>query len=312
MALIPHKHCQIAIGIQTGLGIEAAGTIYSLPLPEGAEFANQKNYSFFQYAGGHYGLKWYESGGQWAEGSMRLPMIPGYMGAATTDLYDWMFGRSGAATYEQGAYATIYRDMGNTIDGAQVEKYLDCVCTGGTINVDFGAEYAALDLNITGITAPATNAVLAGESEAMFAIRPYRFVEAALELDGVACNITRNHVLTWDNMVEAPADMGVLNGSVYPYALPNNAKAQWSGSFDALWNASATIYDRFIAETESAYQVVLTAAAVATCTIAMPRILYTEDPLPAPADGIVRENGVNFQALAATDDSVDACTISEV
>ena len=301
--LIPHKHCQLVIGIQTDQGVEASGTLWSIPLPEGFELTNQQNYSFFQYAGGHYDLKWYETGGQWVEGTIRMPAIPGYLGGASTDLSNWMWGRSG--DYNQGYYATIYRDMGNGL----VECYLDCVCTGGTIAVDFGAEYAALDLNVTGIAAP-TSATIANEDETMFQVRPYRFSEASITLEA-ACNVTRNHTLTWDNMVESPADMGVLNGSTYPYALPNNALAQWTGSFDKLFTDSSTVYSRFLAGTESKYTLTLTRSAVATCVIKMPRIIYTENPLSAPGDGIVREEGINFQALGSTDGSTDACTITE-
>jgi hypothetical protein len=151
-----------------------------------------------------------------------MPAIPGYLGGASTDLSNWMWGRSG--DYNQGYYATIYRDMGNSL----VECYLDCVCTGGTIAVDFGAEYAALDLNVTGIAAP-TSATITNEDETMFQIRPYRFSEASITLEA-ACNVTRNHTLTWDNMVESPADMGVLNGSTYPYALPSGPAHSTSSS----------------------------------------------------------------------------------
>lgn len=315
MSIIPHKYPNLALGLQSAKGATGTGVtsgIIALPLPEGADLETNKNYSFFQYSGGHYGLKHYESEGQYVEGSLRMPLVPGY--TVTDDLYDWIWGTSG--TYHQPYWGTLYRDMGNGL----TETYVDVRVMSGTIEVDYGAEYAAVDLNVAGIQLPSGSGYAAGAST-IFQVYPYRYSEAGVQL-GVGgaygagggalspSNVTTNHSLEFDKMVESPGDMGTLNGTTLPYDLPAAAKPQWTGSFERIFT-STDVYDAFINEEECQYQLTLTRSGVAACTIAMPRVVYTENPLNQPDSGIVREDGISFQALEATDGSTDACAISE-
>jgi len=306
-AIIPHKYCNVTVALQSAKDVND-GTPYKLPLPEGTDLTNSKNYTFFQYSGGHYGPKHYETGGEYMEGTLRIPFIPGYV--AQGDLNTWIWGRTSEATYYQTYWATITRDLGHT-----EETYLNCKVMSGTIAVDYGGNYVGVDLNIAGITAPTAASVDGDES-----LFTYRYSEATLETaEGgtygspgavlAASNVTRNHSLEFNNMIEAPGDMGTLNGSTHPYDLPASAKAVWTGSFDRIF-ANSDIYDAFMDGEECAYTLTLTRTGVAVCTIEMPRIVYTEDPLNAPDTGIVRES-VNFQALESLDGATDACTVSE-
>ena len=314
-AFIPHKYCNVTVALQIAKDAEA-GTAYKLPLPEGTDLTNNKNYTFFQYSGGHYGPKHYETGGTYMEGTLRIPFIPGYVAAG--DLYTWIWGRTSEATYFQTNWATITRDLGHT-----KETYTNCKVMGGTIAVDYAGNYVSLDLNVAGIAEP-TPASVDGD-ESLFTTRPYRYKETTLETAeggtyGVpgavlaGSNVTRNHSLEFNNMNEAPGDMGTLQnpGSTYPYDLPSSAKAVWTGSFDRIY-ANSDIYDAFMGGEECAY--VLTMASVlsdVTCTFTMPRIVYTEDPLNAPDSGIVRES-VSFQALEKQVGVTvtDACVVAE-
>jgi len=312
-AFIPHKYCNVTVALQSAKDTDD-GTQYKLPLPEGTDLTNNKNYTFFQYSGGHYGPKHYETGGEYMEGTLRIPFIPGYVAAG--ELYEWIWGRTSEETYFQTNWATITRDLGHT-----EEKYTNCKVMGGTIAVDYAGNYVSLDLNVAGIAEPTAECVADGVTS-LFTTRPYRYKETTLQTAeggtyGVpgavmaASNVTRNHSLEFSNMNEAPGDMGTLNGSTHPYDLPSSAKAVWTGSFDRIF-ANSDIYDAFMGGEECAY--VLTMASVlsdVTCTFTMPRIVYTEDPLNAPDSGIVRES-VSFQALESLDGTTaDACAVAE-
>jgi len=308
-AFIPHKYCNVTVALQSAKDTDD-GTAYKLPLPEGTDLTNNKNYTFFQYSGGHYGPKHYETGGEYMEGTLRIPCIPGYV--AVSDFNTWIWGRTG--DYHESRWATITRDLGHT-----KETYLNCKVMGGTVAVDYGSNYVSLDLNIAGIKEPTAASVDGDES--LFTVRPYRYSEAGLQtaeggsygIPGAvlaASNITRNHSLEFSNMNEAPGDMGTINGTTYPYDLPAAAKAQWTGSFDRI-SANSDLYDAFMGGEECAYKLTMTRAGIAACAFNMERIVYTENPLNAPDSGILR-GSVSFQALESLDGTQDACEIQEV
>ena len=315
MSFVPHKACALAIGLQAELGVEAPGTKYLIPLPGGADaMNNRKNYSFFQYSGVQWQRALHETEGEYTEGTLTVPLIPTFLASVDELLHKWLWGRDATpGAYAQSYYATVYRDLGNV-----VEMYLDVKCTGGTINVDYGAQFASVELNVTGIKAP-TEVAWPAVDLTMFAIAPYRYSGAALSLltaEGAplgSSSVTRNHSIKWDNKNVSPQDMGVLNGSTFPVALPEEALAEWGGTFDKYFT-EADLYRAFLLGSEGQYILTLNqvigAAAIATFTF--PRILYTEDPLKLPDSGLVKEEGIAWEALGSMDGATPACTIEEV
>jgi hypothetical protein len=311
--IIPHKACSLAFGIQTALGVPAAVPTIALPIIEDTTGPDwKKNYSFFQYADGTYELRHYYSEGEWAEGGLSVPLIPGMLTAG--DFADWLFGVDPAyAPYNQGYYGTLFRDLGN-----KVEAFSDVVVKSGSLAVA-RTGMAVLKLDVVGAALPVAAAPFAGT---IYEAKPYTYGEATVRLaltDGAygtpastleAEVYTSNHTLEFDKMVEAPADMITVRGAAGPLALPNNALPQWGGNFDRIF-ANSEIYDDFLAGREGQYELVLTRPAVAEATLTFPRIVYTEHAMNVPGSGIVRTGGIPFKALGSTDGATAAYSLVE-
>ena len=308
-ALIPHKACKLAFGLQTGLGVPAAASIM-FPINEDTTGPNWgKNYTFFQYSDGNYDRRHYYSEGEWAEGDISFPLLPGVLSG---DFYDWILGRSSDATYAQGYYATIYRNLGNII-----ERFVDVKVKSGSLAVPAGM--ATVKLSVLGLQTPEEVGAFSGT---IYTAKPYTYNEATVELalgggsygvpDAALASetYTSNHTLEFDNMVEEAKDMITLRGETTPIALPNNAKAEWSGNFDRIF-ANPDIYRDFLNGREGQYRLTLTHATGAVATILMPRIVWTEHAMNVPGSGIVRTSGIPFTALGSTDGTVGACAITE-
>jgi hypothetical protein len=308
-ALIPHKACKLAFGLQSGLGVAAAADIM-FPVHEDTTGPNWgKNYSFFQYSDGHYDKRHYYSEGEWAEGDISFPLLPGVLSG---DFYDWILGRTSDATYAQGYYATIYRDLGNII-----ERFVDVKVKSGSIAVPAGM--ATMKLSVVGLQTPEEVGAFSGT---IYTAKPYTYDEATIELalgagsygtpdPTLASEVyTSNHTLEFDNMLEDPKEMIVLNGETTPLALPNNAKPEWTGNFDRIF-ANPDIYRDFLNGREGQYKLTLTHVTGAVATIAFPRIVWTEHAMNVPSSGIVRTSGIPFTALGSVDGLTAACTISE-
>ena len=298
--LIPHKACILGFGLQAAKDAPAA-CAFRFPIHEAEDLNYQKNYSFFQYSDGNYNQVHYYSEGEWIEGTITMPLIPGLTAG---NIGTWIWGRTGV--YHQGYWATIYRDTGH-----KLERYVNCKVASGSIPFDYGA-LSTVRLNVVGIEPPEVTGAFAGTR---YTAQPYLFQEAGISLATgggalAAETWTRNHTLEFDNMQEAPADMGMLDGGVTPPELPNNAKAEWTGSLDRFF-ADTSIYDDFIAGQEGEYRLIFQRAGVATCTLQFPRIIWTEAPLNIPNSGVLKQEGINFRALGSTDGTVDAFTLTE-
>ena len=301
MALIPHKACILGFGLQTAKDALATSA-WRFPIHEAEDLNYQKNYSFFQYSDGNYNQAHYYSEGEGIEGTITMPLIPGFTAG---DFGTWIWGREG--TYNQGYWATIWRDTGH-----ESETYVNCKVASGSMALDYGA-LSTIRLNVVGIEPPIQSAGAFGGTR--LTNQPYLFQEAGISLatDGGALSAevyTRNHTLEFDNMLETPADMGMLDAGVTPPELPNSAKAQWTGSLDRFF-ADTSIYDDFVAGTEGEYRAILQRAAVATCTLYFPRIVWTEAPLNIPNSGVLKQEGINFRALGSVDGLTDAFALNE-
>jgi len=309
-AYIPHKACSLAFGLQTAQGIVGDADT-NLPIIEDTTGPNWlKHYTFFQYADGVYSKRHYFQEGEWLEGTIKVPVIPSML---TGDFYDWILGRTSEATYYQGYYGTLFRDLGHIR-----EVYQDVKVKNGSLSIS-RTGMAVLDLSIEGLTAPYETGTFAGD---IYEAKPYIYSDATLQMamgDGsygtpastlAAENYTSNHTLEFDNMQESPADMITLNGEIGPLALPNSALPEWKGSFDRIF-ANADLYRDFLAGRECQYVLTMTHGTGAVATATMPRILIAEHPTSVQGSGILRGSGINFQALGSTDGSTLACEISE-
>ena len=305
VAFVAHKAARVGFGKQTAKGTPATPSLL-LPLPEGDELNDNPNYSFFQYSRGHWGLAHWSQEVEQVEGRITLPLVPGYVSSGA--LYDWIWGRDDDNdTY----YATIIRDLGNV-----VLSYADVKVTTGTITAESGGNYVSLELNLIGAALPASGSLGSSISEALFTLRPYQFHEVSISVaatgDSLASRAyTRNHRIEFDNHIVSGGDMGVLNGSTFPYALPSEAATNWTVTFDELF-LDDDLIAAFLDQDEYQYCLTLSRTGVAGCTFTMPRCVITAYPVNIPDSGILRADGVSLQALASLDDETPACTIAEI
>lgn len=306
--LVPYKECKIGFAIQTGKGAAAASPTAYYPLPEGGGINPLKNYSFFHWADNNYAVAHYMSEGEWNEGTILVPIIPGYT-LDDTDadvLYRWIFDREAAAYYYESKWATIWRCLGHVY-----EKFPDCKCTSGVIR-NAGGTFMALEMNVTGIAAPSEpGSCPAGD---VITTDPYTFDHATLSLKltggAYAADAYETDLpINFDNHNVSPADMITLQPSRYPLDLPCTEKTEVGGTMNRLF-MNSLVYDDFKAGTEGAIKIAMTTGGL-TATIEMPRTIYTEDPIGIPTEDLLKEDAVGWQALGSVAGDVDAIVITE-
>ena len=330
-SMVQHKQCWMGMAIQTGVGVVATAPTVLFPISEEAAMGYKPNYSFFQYADAKMsGPRGYWSGGEWSEGSLSLPLVPGMLADAggsggmngtitvndaIADIGMWAFARThtGAtsANYGQGLFASVFRYTFHT-----QEVFQDVKITSGKIGVSFG-QRAMLDLNLLGLRKPATVTTMDRDSvtlaETAVETAPYTFAGASLTLGAtgaaVADIVTNDHSLDFDNMCAGADESGSLSGAAYPRYLPNNELAQWTATFNRHY-LNATYYAYFLAGTEGQYTLTLVSGAT-TAIISFPRLVYTDSPLVIPASGFLGQDGISFQALASVVGDTYAWTITE-
>jgi hypothetical protein len=237
----------------------------------------------------------YFSAGQWVEGELRFPLIPGTL----TDLLSWIQSRD---SNNQGTWASAVIDCANV-----VKQITDLKVRRATF--DFApAEPVLCTLEVVGL------ALVAGTAPtvSMPTTAPYLFREAALELTtgGTAAadgNCERLRVVV-DTCLEAPEKGLRLTAAPGPVQLYNLAGVRAGGSFsrDLVDNA---VYTDFLAGTEAALTVTVQRGEI-VAELQLPRLLHTADALGLPGSHerrIVEE--VQFLALGSVDGTTPPVTL---
>lgn len=313
--VVPHKSCMVGFALQDGLGLVEATAETVFPLPDGTDFGPKYTKEVYQNNQGNYDLSHYFINGYEAGGSLKIPLVPGML-TSSHNLYKWLFERSSEATYYQGNYATLFFYYGNDF----YVRYADVKCTGGSFDVQKGSPVymnaTALgggepDHTITSTCFPAYS------SAVWFDGTPYHGDSASIYLGPSASYtidaFTKNHTLTWDNKVMSAGDAGTLvAGRLGPYALPNVARAGWTGTFSR-WFVDTNMPDAWGSTTwEGTYYMRLSQGANALW-LNFPRIIFTDGIYPKiPGDGIVVNDGISFTALGVLGKPGASCfTITE-
>ena len=311
MAYVPHKETKMGFALQDAQGTAASAPTLMFPLDEGADGPDvDKMYRFFQYSDGTYSLRHYQQEGELVTGSVNIPILPGHLSytdeSPTGTLGDWLWARSSAATYYQGYYATLWRDLGNDL----VEMFYDVKVATGSAECQEGNP-ARLKIDFVGLQPPESDTVAnwaALSVDSAFVRQPYHYSGLSIALgygDGtygepgtpaVADTYTLNHSLEFDNMLVDAKKMTTARSELYPIALPNSAFTQWKGSFDRLF-FNTDLYDAFIGGEEMCYEVTFDHAVGAAAALLFPRIIISEYKAKVPSTEIVVENGVGWQAL---------------
>ena len=305
-ALIPYKEGKLGFAIQTGQGVAAATPTQVYPLPEaGSGIHPLKNYNFFNWADNNYSISHYMSEGQWNEGTITIPIIPGYTLASDGAMYLWCFSRTSSETYYQTQWATIWRDLGHVS-----EKFVDCKVASGTIREAAG-NFMSLELSVIGIAEPIEESFPA---VSVITTDPYVFSQSVFSLVTAGGALTQDTYvgdvpINFDNKLVSPSDMLTKQESAYPVALPSTQKIDVAGTMSRLF-INDEVYTDFKAGTEAAIREVWTSGGT-VCTVDIPRVVWTEDPIGIPTEDIFKEDSVAWQALGSVAGTTDAISITE-
>ncbi len=239
----------------------------------------------------------YFSAGQWVEGSISVPLIPG----AVANLLSWIQTRD---TDDQGAWGSVLVDCVQT-----VKKITDCKVRRARLGLRKGREVDCV-LDVAALLMEAGSPT----SPSIPTAAPYIFTEASVQLDkggaGLAEDVhCERIVIDIDNVVEEPSEGMRLRQSTVPLQLYNLAGLRCTGVFDRDFTDS-DVYDDFISGTEAALTVTLQRG-VDTCTLTLPRIVYEADSTALPGVGDERiVERLAFRALGSVDGATAPITLS--
>ncbi|MFO7948227.1 MAG: hypothetical protein R6V19_15605 [Armatimonadota bacterium] len=239
----------------------------------------------------------YLSAGEWVEGQIMVPLVPGSL----TNLFSWMQDRD---SDNQGKWASVLLDCVN-----ETKKIRDAKIRKATVDFVKGRPVTcALDIvarHIESGSAATPNMPTAA---------PYVYQEASVELatgggalaSDINCEAIRLEI---DNMLEDGADGMRLNSSIEPGELYNTAGRRARGAFSRDFVDSA-VYSDFLDGQEGALSIELTRGAN-VATITLPRILYTESDLGLPGSHEKRiVETVQFAALGSSDGITPPVTLA--
>jgi len=239
----------------------------------------------------------YFSAGQWAEGRLRFPLIPG----AVTNLFSWIQDRD---SYNQAQWASAVIDCIQ-----EIKKLTDLKVAQATFDLIKG-EPVICTLDVAGLKMEAGSV----PTPNMPTAAPYIFQEATVELatgggslaEDINCEKMR---IVVDTALE-DIDEGLrLAATAEPVQLYNLAGVRCWGAFSRDFVDNA-VYADFASGTEAALTVTLQRGA-ATAELELPRILHTADDLGLPGSHRQRiVEKVDFLALGSTDGATPPITLT--
>lgn len=279
-----------------GFGLQAAQGTYVAPgvwLPlmggqHGEGISWKKNYVTLDMADGNDFESRYFGVGEWAEGQITAPLIPG----AITSLLSWVQDRD---QDNQGKWASLLVDCVH-----EVKKVTDAKVRRLTLDLVKGQpvtctlDIAGLKME-SGLPAAVTMPVAA----------PYLYREATVEIasDGgsLAADVSCEQIrIVIENMVEDPAEGLRLTTGASPKHLYNLCGVRCRGAISRDFVDTA-LYTDFATGQEAALRIQLTRGA-STATISLPRVLYTESDLGLPGSHEKRiVETVQFVGLGSLD-----------
>ena len=289
-------------GLQTEKDTYVAPTTW-LPLIEwetqsaADTVAKRLNYQILNQADQRDYQSRYYSAGEWAEGRLRVPVIPGVL----TNLLSWIQTRDSS---NQGKWASVLVDCVNA-----VKKLTDAKVATATFDLVKGrpvtCELAIVALDEALGTHPTPTMPVAA---------PYIYSEAEVQLEvgggGLAADVHCERMqIVVDNLLEAPEDGLRLEPNPGPSELYNLSGIRCTGYFDRDF-VDSEVYEDFANGTESALTITLTRGAnVATLTL--PRLLHTQGDvqLPGRHDRRIVQR-VEFVALGSEDGLTPPITLA--
>ncbi|MCE5237320.1 hypothetical protein LLH23_02385 [bacterium] len=291
MAVALAQEGAFGFGLQTQQGTAVAPSVW-LPLMGGGNRGEtlkwHKNYVTLDMADTNDFESRYFSVGEWVEGQITVPMVPGSL----TALLSWIQDRD---QDNQGKWASLVVDCVN-----EVKQVTDAKVRRVTLDMLKGQPVTCtLDVVALKMQSGAAAAVT------MPTAAPYLYREAMVQIgdtggtlaEDVSCEQIR---IVIENMVEPPAEGLRLVSGVNPRHLYNLSGVRCRGAISRDF-ADTTLYADFAAGQEAALRLDLTRGA-STASISLPRVLYTESDLGLPGSHEQRiVETVQFLALGSTD-----------
>jgi hypothetical protein len=290
MAVALAQEGAFGFGVQAAQGNYVAPSVW-LPLmggERGDSITWRKNYVTLDMADGNDFESRYFGVGEWAEGQITVPLVPG----AITSLLSWVQDRD---QDNQGKWASLLVDCVH-----EVKKVTDAKVRRLTLDLVKGKP-AICTLDVAGLK------MESGLSAAvnMPTAAPYLYREATVEIASgggaltadVDCEQIR---IVIENMVEDPAEGLRLAEGSSPKHLYNLCGVRCRGAISRDFVDTA-LYGDFAAGQEAALRIQL-ARGASTATISLPRVLYTESDLGLPGSHEKRiVETVQFVALGSLD-----------
>ena len=302
MAVALAQEGSFGFGLQAEKGTFVSPTTW-LPLMQvgssksGDGIRLRKNHTVLSLADANDYESRYYSAGQWAEGEVAVPLIPGVL----TNLFSWLQDRDGN---NQGKWASAVVDCVN-----EVKKLTDVKVRKATVDLIKGEPVGCL-LDVAGLkmesgTTPSPNIPAAA---------PYVFREANVKIatggGGLVTDLACERIrLEIDTAVEKVAEGLRLAESVAPLQLYNLAGVRCVGAFSRDF-ADNAIYADFASGQEAALSITL-ARGEATAVISLPRVLYTASDLGLPGSHEKRiVEKLDFLALGSIDGLTPPITLA--
>ncbi|MHB8996917.1 MAG: phage tail tube protein [Armatimonadota bacterium] len=279
-----------------GFGVQAAQGTYVAPevwLPlmgggRGDSITWRKNYVTLDMADGNDFESRYFGVGEWAEGQITVPLVPG----AITSLLSWVQDRD---QDNQGKWASLLVDCVH-----EVKKVTDAKVRRLTLDLVKGKP-ATCTLDVAGLKMESGTAAAVNMPTAA----PYLYREATVEIASgggtleADANCEQIRIVI-ENMVEDPAEGLRLAEGTSPKHLYNLCGVRCRGAISRDFVDTA-LYGDFAAGQEAALRIQLTRGA-STATVSLPRVLYTESDLGLPGSHEKRiVETVQFVALGSLD-----------
>jgi len=294
MAVALAQEGAFGFGLQTEQGTTVAPSVW-LPLmnngSRGETLKWKKNYVTLDMADTNDYESRYFSVGEWVEGQITVPLVPGSL----TALLSWIQDRD---QDNQGKWASLVVDCVNEVKqvtDAKVKRVTFEMAKGQPVMCVLDVVALKMQSGVPGSVTMPTAA-------------PYLYREAGVEIaagggsleEDVACEQIR---IVIENMVEEPAEGLRLVSGVNPRHLYNLSGVRCRGALSRDFVDTA-LYADFAAGQEAALRVELTRGA-STASLSLPRVLYTESDLGLPGS---HEQRIVEQAQFLALGSVDGLT----
>jgi hypothetical protein len=296
MARVPSKKTMFGWAIQSTKGQIVSAPVNVWPLGERGGLTTAIEREILRQADGRMHDGVFVDIGESYEGDISIPLIPGFVATGTSDIENIALHQD--ATTWLSNWFTCFTDLGS--DYRRIWR--DCKVLSWRLLFETGA-IPMFTATIRALSR-ATGAQITVDA---IKTKPYECKEIVVSTGtsggAYATDYTLKRVELSGEMCipDAASERRLGTTNCGPYDSPNFSGMRVEGSLDAEFSNS-TLISAFENGTELELKVVCTRAGVAVCTVTVPRIVYTANPLlGGGGEGFVEQDGVGFTALGSRD-----------